>query len=88
MTVLQPADVFDLLRAARSDLDTAVAKVNDALRLLSELDLPDRPQAACPHCGLLTRGPKTLAEHLYVSHDGPVPGHYLAIEAASAETPA
>jgi len=27
----------------------------------------------CPVCGLKTKGPRSLSEHLYTSHDGEVP---------------
>jgi len=39
----------------------------------------------CPQCGLEIKGALTLAEHLYNSHDGPVPAHYAAIEARAVE---
>lgn len=83
----QPADIYELLKKIRYDATAIQGKVTDALKLLGELNLPDQPSAECPHCGLEMRGERTLQEHLYNSHDGPVPDHYAAIEARAIEPP-
>jgi hypothetical protein len=82
----QPSDLHDLLKKIRYDTTAIQAKITDALKVLNELHLPTQPTTPCPHCGLEMRGPRTLAEHLHVTHDGPVPDHYLAIEAKTEET--
>lgn len=80
----QPADVYELLKKIRYDATAIQAKVTDTLKLLGELNLQDAPTASCPHCGIEARGPRTLAEHLYLSHDGPVPEHFVSVETMSA----
>jgi hypothetical protein len=77
----QPSDLYELLKKIRYDATAIQAKVTDALNLLNELHLPDQPVTPCPHCGLETRGERSLAEHLHNVHDGPVPAHIAAAEA-------
>jgi hypothetical protein len=86
MTV-QPSDLYDVLRKLRYDLTAAQAKVTDALNILAALNLADVPAECCPACGLEFPGPNTLAEHLYVSHDGPEPELWLAAEALAVTVP-
>lgn len=74
-------DAHKLLREIRMDLTAAQAKITDLGKLLGELQLEDRPRPRCPHCGLSFRFNALLAEHVYVTHDGPVPNHYLTAEA-------
>lgn len=74
-----------IARKIRYDLTALQAKVTDLLNELGKLDLPDPDALDCPRCGLPTRGPLSLAEHLYVSHEGPVPDHWRRIEARSLE---
>lgn len=81
----QPSDIYTLLKKIRYDATAIQGKVTDALKLLTELNLPDQPAVECPHCGLELPGERTLSEHLYNSHNGPVPAHYAAIEARAIE---
>lgn len=74
-----------LAKKLRYDLTAMQAKVTDLLNELAKLNLDHDHGPECPHCGIETRGPKTLAEHLYVCHGGPVPAHYADIEARSVE---
>lgn len=69
-------DLLELLRRIRKDATAIQAKVSDALALIAELNLPDPSTAKCPNCGIQLRGPLALAEHVYVSHAGPLPEHY------------
>lgn len=78
----QPQDVYDLLMKIRYDATAIQAKVTDTLNALNDLGLESRPAATC-ECGLEFRGQKTLAEHIHLSHDGPVPEHWLEVEARS-----
>lgn len=78
----QPSDLYELLKKIRYDATAIQAKVTDALNVLNELHLAAQPTTPCPRCGLETRGPNSLAEHLYNSHNGPVPAHYTQAEAA------
>lgn len=79
----QPQDVYDLLMKIRYDATAIQAKVTDALAALNDLGLEARIGATCTHCGLDFRGPNTLAEHIHISHDGPVPQHWLDTETRS-----
>jgi hypothetical protein len=81
----QPADVYEMLQKVRYDLTAAQAKLTDAFNILRELNLPQQPTTDCPTCGLKFRGPLTLAEHLHISHDGPIPEHWLLAEARAVE---
>lgn len=76
----QPADLYEILKKIRYDTTAIQAKVTDALNVLNELHLPDQPRTKCPHCGIEVRGQRTLAEHLHVSHGGPVPAHLADAE--------
>lgn len=77
----QAADVYKLLHEIRHEATVLIAKANDALTLLAELNISDLPSARCPKCELELRGPLKLAEHIYQSHDGPLPDHYAALDA-------
>lgn len=79
MTV-HPQDVVETLKRIRYDLTAAQAKVTDALNYLGELNLPERDEARCPICDTKLKGPLSLAEHVYTSHDGPLPEHYAVAE--------
>lgn len=78
-------DAEAILRALRYDLTAAQAKVTEALEVLARLDLPDPADTRCPTCGAGLRGKRSLAEHAYHSHDGPVPAHWIAAEAQASE---
>jgi hypothetical protein len=83
----QPArhDIWQLADRLQMDLRAAQAKLLELRSMLATLDLPHAAQLTCRHCGLATRGPRTLAEHIHVSHNGPLPDHWAAIEARSLE---
>lgn len=78
-------DLYELLRTIRYDLTAAQGKLTSAFSLLGELNIVDRQPTRCPSCGVELAGPRTLAEHLHNSHEGPVPEHWLAVEAVSVE---
>jgi len=82
----ESGDVFELLRKIRYDATAIQAKVTDAMRVLTDMNLPEPVAAVCPQCGLRCRGKVTLAEHLYVSHDGPLPEVYRRIDNLVEET--
>lgn len=75
MTV-QPEDLFEILKQIRKDLTSLQVRTTDAINTLGALNLPSRPIAWCDHCKADFPGPRTLSEHLYVSHDGPEPEHW------------
>ena len=75
-----PDDIFELLKKIRYDATAIQAKVTDALNALADLNLADQPAARCERCGCEFRGPLRLAEHVYQSHDGPLPEHWAALD--------
>lgn len=80
-------DIWKIADAIQMDLRAASAKLVQLRALLSTIDLPDPITATCPFCSVKMRGPNTLAEHVYHSHDGPTPPLWIAIEAMSHEPP-
>jgi hypothetical protein len=75
-----------VLKKARYDLTAAQAKISEALKMVASLDLPaPGERVPCPACGARLVGAMTLAEHVYVSHDGPVPAHWVALDAKIAD---
>jgi hypothetical protein len=80
-----PNDVYEMLRKIRYDLTAAQGKLTDVFSMLGELNLQDTPAHQCERCGAIFRGAAPLAEHVYQSHDGPEPEHWLRIEAMSQE---
>lgn len=77
------AGLAAVLKKARYDLTAAQAKISEALRMVAAMDLPENAgeRVACPRCGAKLQGTLLLAEHVYNSHDGPVPAHWLELEA-------
>lgn len=73
-------EIWQLLDAIQMDIRAAGTKMVALRAHVAGLDLPDPTSVKCPHCDLQLKGPRTLAEHLHVSHDGPVPEHLLAAE--------
>lgn len=78
-------DIWKVADAIQMDLRAASAKLVELRAMLAGMNLPDPTSVTCPKCGLKLRGPRTLAEHLHVSHDGPVPAHHLAIDELALE---
>ena len=72
--------VYEMLKKIRYDATAIQAKITDALNALNDLDLPDESRTKCPHCELKLRGPNTLSEHVYTSHDGPLPAHWVSAD--------
>jgi hypothetical protein len=78
-------DIWQVADALQMDLRAASAKLVELRARLASIDLPDPTSVTCPTCDVKLRGQRTLAEHIHVSHDGPVPQHWLAIEARSVD---
>lgn len=76
-------EIWKVADSLQMDLRAAQGKLTELRRMIAALDLPDPSRVTCPHCGLEARGPNTLAEHVYVSHDGPVPASYQHAESIS-----
>ena len=75
--------LHDLAMLIRYDLTAAQGKLTEFMRQIGEYDLPIPVGIECPKCGIERASEHLLAEHLYSSHDGPVPDHYLDIESRS-----
>ncbi len=73
-------DILELIRKARMDTNAAAQKLSEAVHLIAALPTQPDITKVCPHCGVATRGPLSLAEHVYNSHNGPVPAHMLEAE--------
>lgn len=78
-------DIWTIADALQMDLRAAQAKLVELRARLAQVDLPDQTKIECRHCGLKFRGPNTLAEHLHVSHDGPIPEHWTRADALIAD---
>ena len=65
--------VWELFYAADRDARSLVAKLSELGIQLANLNLPEPLDVNCPLCGIKTKGPRSLSEHLYTSHDGEVP---------------
>ncbi len=76
-------DVWTLLDGIQMDIRGATNKMVALRALVSQLELPAPTALDCPVCGLTTKGPRTLAEHLYVTHEGEVPSFWEETEAPS-----
>ena len=76
----QEYDLITLLKKHRLDLDAMRARTSEMIRLVADLDLPDPTEHKCPKCSLTFRGGLALAEHVYISHEGPVPPHWERAE--------
>lgn len=74
-------DALAECRRIRMDLTNAQAKLTDVIESIAAHPESELPRPACPHCGSTFRGERSLAEHVYNAHAGPVPQHYLDIEA-------
>lgn len=81
-------DVYERLRKMRMDCSAIQSGITDLFSMLNEIGLQDAPEADCPFdgCPLSFRGPNTLAEHVYTSHDGPLPPHWAVLDERVART--
>jgi len=74
--------LWELLDRMQMDLRDLQGKLVSVRSIVAGMNLVEPERTLCPKCGDVgLKGPQTLAEHLYNSHDGPVPDHYLAIDA-------
>lgn len=73
------------LNKVQYDLTSLKARVSEVQRQVAALNLEQPDAAICETCGIKTRGPLTLAEHIYHSHNGPLPEHWAAAEAIADE---
>lgn len=81
--------IWQLADAIQMDLRSAQAKLVELRSQIASLNLPDETTLRCPidTCRLPMKGPRTLAEHLHVNHEGPIPAHWQAVDALIDEEP-
>jgi hypothetical protein len=79
--------LITLVRQANYDLTAAKAKLSELERQIAALNLAPSERLACVDCGLTFMSTTRLAEHAYLSHDGPDPEHWAAAEARSIAPP-
>lgn len=77
--------IWQLADEIQMDLRAATSKLVSLRAQIAALNLDatagQRPE--CPICTASFPGDRTLAEHMFNQHDGPVPAHWAAIEHAS-----
>lgn len=77
-------DLLSIARSIRMDLTNCQQKLSELMREIAALELPEPTATICPHCTLKLAGPNSLAEHLYVSHAGPLPPAWAKADALAA----
>lgn len=77
--------ILVLLRKVQLDLRDAQVKMQELQRAVVDLDLPDALDCSCARCGAGFKGPLSLSEHVYLSHDGEVPEHWKEAERLAAQ---
>jgi hypothetical protein len=67
---------WEILYAMQRDHATLGGRIMAMRQWLASQDLPDPSTVRCPRCGIVRPGARSLAEHMYVSHDGDLPEHW------------
>jgi hypothetical protein len=78
-------ELMATLKKLRYDLTSMQVKVSEAIRFAASLDLPAPSQRTCEKCSAVFPGKLSLAEHVYLSHGGPEPEHWLEAERRASE---
>lgn len=78
-------DIWKVADSLQMDLRAAQAKLIELRSMLAGLNFPGPSSMRCGICGLASRGPRTLAEHVYTSHGGPLPEHWSTIDSLANE---
>lgn len=73
-------DIWKLLDDLSHEHARMGARLVAMRALVSGLDLPSPAACICRSCGVKCRGPRSLAQHVYVSHGGPLPEHVAAAD--------
>lgn len=75
MTYISKTELLEIAKKIRYDTTAIQAKLTELMDGIAALPIEDAPKTVCPHCGPIPGGPRTLAEHLHVSHGHPLPDH-------------
>ena len=73
-------DIWKVANALQMNLRACQAQLVELRGMLSRLDVPASTEIDCPLCGLRTKGPRTLSEHLYQMHNGGEPETWAEID--------
>ena len=76
-------DLLEISAKMQMDVNALAAKLTELRSWIASLP-DDGPAHRCERCRSVFRGPLSLAEHLYIAHDGPVPSHWEDAEERSA----
>lgn len=68
------------LSKVQYDLTAIKARVSEIQRQVAALNLVPVDTYTCQTCGLHRPSRTSLAEHVRLSHDGPIPEHWLEAE--------
>lgn len=79
--------IWVLLDKLQMDNREQAAKLIELRSHVASLALPDPKASLCPVCQVKFRNRLTMSEHLYNSHNGPVPAHFIAAEKAAGLEP-
>lgn len=80
-------DIWQIADAMQMDIRALAAKMVGLRAQLAALNLPKPETLKCPHCAWPAKGPNTLAEHVHVSHDGPLPPAWKRADELAAAAP-
>lgn len=80
-------EILEQAKKIRYDLTALQAKLTELLRMAGNLETTNPNHQTCKHCGLPFQRTDKLAEHLYLTHNGPEPPHWLKAEALTETTP-
>lgn len=80
-------DIWEIADRMQMDIRALGVRMVELRAQLAALNLPKPRELTCPQpgCGLKFKGPNTLAEHVHVSHSGPLPPAWRRAEAISDE---
>jgi len=77
---LTPTDALELARKMRMDLTQLQGRLTDIIEALAAIPANIDTRRVCPTCGITTRGPTSLEEHIHTAHDGPLPAAWQRAE--------
>jgi hypothetical protein len=73
-------EIWKVLDGLQMDARAIASKIVALRAMVAQMDLPEPLEKDCPRCGIRTKGPLSLSEHVYYSHDGPTPEHWQDVE--------
>lgn len=79
MSELREHELLVNAKELRKELTGIQVRISELIRGLAALDLPTE-KFDCPTCGAGFSGKLSLSEHIYLSHGGPEPEHWLEAE--------